>query len=155
MKVCKDCGKEKDNSDFYGKQGECKECTKARVRKYRAENIERVREYDRNRPNAEERNELNKFRYKENMKNPEYREKDRQRIKTWQEKNHIKRAAHVITGNAIRDGRLIKQPCEVCGEVQVNAHHDDYEKPLQVRWLCKKHHAEHHKTLREIERNKF
>jgi hypothetical protein len=46
--------------------------------------------------------------------------------------------------NAIRDGRLIRQPCEVCGALNVEAHHDDYSKPLTVRWLCRRHHLEHH-----------
>jgi hypothetical protein len=39
---------------------------------------------------------------------------------------------------------LKRMPCEVCGAQKVEAHHDDYSKPLDVRWLCKKHHAEHH-----------
>ena len=52
-----------------------------------------------------------------------------------------------ITSNAIAAGHLIRQPCEVCHtEINVEAHHDDYSKPLDVRWLCKKHHAEHHKN---------
>tara|TARA_R110000822_G_scaffold23066_4_gene71606 strand:+ start:4911 stop:5504 length:594 start_codon:yes stop_codon:yes gene_type:complete len=32
MKVCKECNKEKELSLFYGVQGECKECTKKRVK---------------------------------------------------------------------------------------------------------------------------
>ena len=52
------------------------------------------------------------------------------------------------TRNAIRRGDLIKQPCEVCQEKKVDAHHDDYSKPLSVRWLCRKHHAEHHAKAR-------
>lgn len=40
----------------------------------------------------------------------------------------------------IRRGRIIRGPCEVCGSLNVHAHHDDYSKPLQVRWLCKPHH---------------
>lgn len=39
---------------------------------------------------------------------------------------------------------LEKKPCEVCGGTKVEAHHDDYDKPLEVRWLCKKHHSEVH-----------
>lgn len=42
---------------------------------------------------------------------------------------------------AVKSGRLVKQPCEVCGLTAVQAHHDDYSKPLDVRWLCITHHA--------------
>jgi len=149
LKKCKDCGSEKDNSEFYGVQNECKECTKARVRNYRKNNLEKVKEYDRNRPNAKERNERFKAAHAERMKDPEYREKVNSQHKKWAKENVVKRAAHIITGHRIRDGGLVKEPCEVCGELKVDAHHDDYEKPLEVRWLCRKHHAEHHKNERE------
>lgn len=46
--------------------------------------------------------------------------------------------------NAIRRGDLLPSACEVCGEITVHAHHDDYSKPLDVRWLCPAHHHEHH-----------
>jgi hypothetical protein len=59
----------------------------------------------------------------------------------WAERNPEKRAAHIAVGNAVRDGRLVKLPCEVCG-AKAQAHHDDYSKPLEVRWLCPPHHAE-------------
>ena len=68
--------------------------------------------------------------------------------KKWAMHNPAKRVAHILVGNAIRDGRLIKQPCEVCGGEIVDAHHDDYTKPLTVRWFCKQHHVEHHVSLR-------
>jgi ribosomal protein S27AE len=45
---------------------------------------------------------------------------------------------------ALLAGRLKRRPCEVCGETRVDAHHDDYTKPLDVRWLCRRHHFEHH-----------
>jgi len=52
-----------------------------------------------------------------------------------------------LTRAHIRSGKLIKQCCEVClTEKNVQAHHDDYNKPLDVRWLCIKHHAEHHRN---------
>jgi ribosomal protein S27AE len=56
-----------------------------------------------------------------------------------------KRRANHAVFHAVRSGRLQKQPCEKCGTVdRVNAHHDDYSKPLEVRWLCPKHHSEVH-----------
>jgi hypothetical protein len=39
-----------------------------------------------------------------------------------------------------RRGILVPQPCEVCGKVNVQKHHDDYTKPLEVRWFCRAHH---------------
>ena len=43
----------------------------------------------------------------------------------------------------IRRGKLTKWPCEVCGtNEQVEAHHADYSKPLQVQWRCRLHHLE-------------
>lgn len=41
-------------------------------------------------------------------------------------------------------GKLLPEPCEVCGSDQVQKHHDDYGKPLQVAWLCLKHHRAEH-----------
>lgn len=69
--------------------------------------------------------------------------------RAWAERNKEKRSAHVAVGNAIRDGKLKKKPCEVCGSIKVEAHHDDYSKPLKVRWLCIKHHNHHHQRERE------
>jgi ribosomal protein S27AE len=45
---------------------------------------------------------------------------------------------------AIKSGKLIRKPCEICGELKVQAHHDDYSKTYDVRWLCWKHHREFH-----------
>ena len=70
----------------------------------------------------------------------------------WPLRNPEKRKAQTKVGNAIRDKKLFKQPCEKCGNEKVEAHHDDYSKPLDVRWLCKKHHVEHHMQMRRLER---
>lgn len=53
--------------------------------------------------------------------------------------------AHSAVAAARRRGELVKQPCEKCGSVdRVEAHHDDYSKPLEVRWLCRFHHDGEH-----------
>lgn len=48
---------------------------------------------------------------------------------------------------AVLKGIILRKSCEVCGE-KANAHHEDYSKPLEVKWLCRKHHGiEHWKKL--------
>lgn len=49
--------------------------------------------------------------------------------------------------NEVKHGRLVRGPCEVCGTTKnVRGHHDDYDKPLEVRWLCSVHHTEWHEA---------
>jgi hypothetical protein len=52
--------------------------------------------------------------------------------------------ARVIAQRAIKSGKLIKKNCEVCGDTDTHMHHDDYNKPLDIHWLCRKHHREIH-----------
>jgi hypothetical protein len=56
-----------------------------------------------------------------------------------------KKRAHNAVTNAIRDGKLERGACEVCGAANAHAHHDDYSRPLDVRWLCRTHHEELHR----------
>lgn len=58
-----------------------------------------------------------------------------------------KEKARAAVRNAVRSGHLARQPCEVCGDDDVHAHHDDYGKPLDVRWLCPRHHGEAHRRV--------
>ena len=67
-----------------------------------------------------------------------------ERKRRYRDKNPNKHLAHLAMRNAIRKGLLLKGVCEVCGNTNVEGHHDDYSKPLSVRWLCKKHHLEAH-----------
>lgn len=54
--------------------------------------------------------------------------------------------AHDAVEAAIANGSLVRKPCEKCGSTRVDAHHDDYSQPLLVRWLCRGHHLEHHRS---------
>lgn len=49
--------------------------------------------------------------------------------------SRVMRIAHLQVSYALSKGTLCKQPCEKCGR-PAEAHHDDYLKPLHVRWLC-------------------
>jgi hypothetical protein len=53
-------------------------------------------------------------------------------------------AARKAVAEAIRTGDLSRQPCVVCGKAQTHAHHEDYSRPLDVIFLCQKHHRELH-----------
>lgn len=58
--------------------------------------------------------------------------------------------AHWTLHKAIKRGRVTRKPCESCGSERSQAHHEDYSKPLEVKWVCKKcHEAEHHPHLRQ------
>ena len=39
-------------------------------------------------------------------------------------------------------GKISRKPCQVCGELKVEALHMDYSKPLDVVWLCRLHHVQ-------------
>lgn len=140
--ICKKCGKEKHESEFYKRDLTCKECRKEAVRLNRLKNVDYYREYDKKRFKEDPRV---KERHEKYQQTDSYKQSTTKAKRKWQEKNKVKRAVHVITGNAIRAGILIKQPCEICGStVRIHAHHDDYLKPLSVRWLCAAHHAQWH-----------
>lgn len=73
-----------------------------------------------------------------------------ERTKRSLEKNPIRASAMKIYKYALRQGKLESGPCAVCGCTKnIDGHHTDYTKPLDVVWLCKTHHREEHKRLRE------
>ena len=116
----------KDKRRSHGRASECKKCHNKEYSKYGREN----------------------------------RTKQWERLKQWRENNRphvnaqalkyqqtpygkIKKSAHDKVYHALKTGRIKKQDCEVCG-LKAQAHHEDYSKPLDVKWLCRKHHAEIH-----------
>ena len=135
MKKCFKCHVEKPLSDFYkhkqmadGHLNKCKDCARTDVAVNYQNNRVQYAEYE-----------------KKRFARPERKE---QRLETQRRRranNPEKYRVHSRVHKAIRSGRLVPQPCEVCKTtIRVQAHHDDYSKPLDVRWLCFQHHREHH-----------
>ncbi len=162
-KKCFKCGKVKPLSEFYkhkqmldGHLNKCKECARNDSLTNRWENIEKVREKDRNRQNSKERTYKNKERLKK-MKETEperYVEMKRETQRKYRKRYNEKTKAHGSVHYAIATGRLINpKKCERCGSVCfTQAHHEDYSKPLVVIWLCDSCHKKRHKEIREEER---
>jgi hypothetical protein len=63
-------------------------------------------------------------------------------------KNAKKTRASWAVRYLVRIGLLKRQSCEVCGAPRAHGHHDDYSKPLDVKWLCPAHHAQRHMEMR-------
>ena len=107
-----------------GHLGKCKTCTKRDVMAHRDKNLEKIRAYDRSRGTR----------------------MTSEATARWLENGGTKKvAAHRAVKRALDRGYMTKKPCEVCGATEkIHAHHDDYEKRLEVRWLCVKHHRQHH-----------
>ena len=130
MKTCSKCGIVKPITEFYknhrttsGHVNKCKDCTKSDVRKYRRDN-----------PSVQERDRMRGSRQPAGY------------LREYREKYPKKYAAHNAVNNAVRDGRLHKgSSCEICGSsFSISGHHDDYNRPLEVRWLCSLCHCRWH-----------
>lgn len=136
MKVCRKCAEEKSLSEYYthkmmkdGHLNICMGCTKARVTLHREKNINEIRKYDRKRgklPRRKRTSIANTRRIRRN--------RDGYAI------------AHSRLARAIKK-KLITKPkqCSACSSArQIEGHHEDYFKPLEVVWLCSACHKQLH-----------
>lgn len=135
-KQCSKCKIKKSLAEFYirskktGKyRQDCKECFRGRVAKNRAMNVEVHRERDKQRERPYSLEAIQK----------------RRRLAP-----HKIQAVYRLN-NAIRGGHIARQArCEECGKAgKMHGHHDDYSKPLAVRWLCPPCHNAWHKRYGE------
>lgn len=137
-KTCKTCGASRPREAYYthpatadGLLARCKDCHKAAVKANRAENLERYRAFDRARSHDPERVRARQ----EYAATPSGREARRRAGQSWDRRNTHKKYAHGKVSRAVDSGAVQRQPCEKCGSPHTEAHHDDYSKPLDVRWL--------------------
>jgi hypothetical protein len=147
MKTCKRCNTEKPLDAFYvhsqmadGHLNICKECVKARVAIY--DKQPHVKERDRiRRRGGRDQKHVARMRA--------YRKNNSQRIKEYKAgyfREQRKRKANYAISNGLRDGKIIRpNKCEKCGkQCQPQAHHPNYDEPLNVQWLCSKCHGQAH-----------
>ena len=133
-KKCFQCLSEKDLAEFYltpqnkdGHAGSCKECVKKTVRTYYLKNRQHCIAYE-----------------KERYKNTARKEDNIKRNDRYRKKYPEKYKALTAVYRAKKNGKLQQKNCEICGEEKTDAHHEDYHKPLEVTWLCKRHHLKRH-----------
>lgn len=138
-KTCFKCKETKPLEAFYkhsqmadGRLNKCIECAKQDVLIHRANNLEKIREYDRQRSKQGSRIQSQ----------IEY-------TRLWRAEDRRRSKAHSAVARAIKSGMLERQPCEQCNSKKTVGHHDDYDKPLQVRWLCQPCHVKHHNQTKE------
>lgn len=156
MKTCFICHRLLSLTEFYthsqmadGHLNKCKDCVKSYSEQRR---IEKSRDAD------WVESELERHRLKTATYRREGRVTNVEALRragvAWYARNKHKKKAQTKVSRAIQTGKLHKHPCEVCGEPDSQAHHDDYSKPLDVKWLCVKHHNDLHVELRKEERKK-
>ena len=131
MKPCFKCGEVKPLVEFYkhpmmvdGHVNKCKECNKRDVRENRRANVDYYRAYDRARGSRTNSSYLREYRAK----------------------SPAKYKAKTAIGNALRDRKITKDVlCQYCGAYRkLHGHHCDYDKPLDVQWLCVPCHKQWH-----------
>lgn len=139
MKTCSKCKQEKPLEEFQKRKASkdgftaaCKQC---------------LSEYDKQRANLPHRVKARE----EYAKTEQGRIAGNRAKKKFRESNPVKAKAHNMVSNAIRDGELKKEPCMICNSSDVQAHHPDYTKPLDVVWLCPLHHSKIHQYEKRVE----
>lgn len=149
MKKCKQCGQEKELDQYYtyrkyGKvyyTGRCKPCKLSQNKEYRdATGYDKQRyRRDRDRLIQQQRN------YAQSEKGREVRLKASRKYRET-ELGKLKQRARSAVNHGLRDGKIVKpKVCMDCGrELPLEAHHKDYNKPLDVDWICKECHENRH-----------
>lgn len=136
-KTCFKCGISKPRTEFYkhhgmgdGLLGKCKDCTKKDVHEHRAKNIDKIREYDKRRAAL-----------------PHRRRMAAEINRLWRLVDKRRARCHNAVALAVRFGKLERMSCSVCGAKKSLAHHESYDRPLDVVWYCQIHHKERHRQM--------
>jgi len=85
--------------------------------------------------------------YQHKLNNPELLKQVYDGAAEWKRRNRHKRSTYNKVYRALQKGDLVRPTkCSVCGssDRRIEAHHDDYDKPYDVRWLCSRCHKDFH-----------
>lgn len=165
VKTCTKCGLAKPVEAFSAKRAACKQCRAEEAAAYKAVHREAVlsagrAHYQRNRDALCERQRVYRRENRPQLRAyfAQYRRERRDVIaplqQKWNRANPEKRRAHSALWTAIQSGTVQrKDRCDNCGaDGRIEAHHDDYAKPLDVRWLCGVCHEQADRERRSVER---
>jgi len=149
MKTCLTCNEEKEVTEFYPRYAKCKVCFYDVVKKYRAS--ERGKEARRKEAINTRRSGKKQIRQKRYEKT----EKSKLANKKYEQKRYqspegkARQSAKNAVKYAIKMGKLMKEPCFICGEEKSVAHHSSYARDMRlvVTWLCTQHHNEIHNPV--------
>lgn len=171
--VCSKCLQEKPFGAFYkSNQSRCKDCVKASVNAHRQANLEQIRAYDRMRGSMPHRvaaraeyaktdegkaahlranegyrkTENGKSVLKAYLQTPGGKMSRERTVAASNQKHPERHRVRIKFGNAVRDGKVLAWPtCALpdCSD-KPHGHHPDYDRPLDVVWLCPLHHKQAH-----------
>ena len=110
-------------------------------KQWRKDNPDKCREYEQSKPKRTP--EAERAKYVRKMKRIHGEDWQPKEILSPEEKA-IRDKCRERFRTAVKRNKVVKKPCEVCGDLKTDGHHPDYSKPLDVIWLCRKHHVEVH-----------
>ena len=167
-KKCSRCSEVGPLSDFYldkrakdGRQSACAACSRLSTDAWRKVNRSHLAQYRRDYNNKNRRAVLRSKREWARKNRDRSRERRRlvvaadpaaesARQRGYREANLDKCAARDAVNNAVKRGDIVPGACSRCPEKKAEAHHPDYEKHLDVVWLCRRCHRKLHREQKEM-----
>jgi hypothetical protein len=143
LRNCKECLEQKSINDYYASnKSSCKTCVAKGVRENRYKNIDYYRSYDRYRYRIDE----NRKEHCRNAGKNFDKEKKIEAQRVSRKNNPEKYLARQRVKRALEKSKITKDDkCFFCEkDKELQAHHHDYSKPLDVFWLCSTCHGKLH-----------
>lgn len=157
-RICKSLESKKYNTENREK---CRE----KLRKWREENPQKNTEYsqvyrEKNHEKIRARASTKSSKEKQKVASKRWYEENKEHVRKvnaeWKRKNRKVANSHSLVAKHVKLGKLLRpKRCQKCKTDQgkMEAHHEDYDKPLEVVWLCFKCHKKIHGKLLDVSTN--